>query len=107
MAVSTAISHHGLTSELVPSVTAAIELLGLSGIALQLLLEDLVCGQPTATAKLLGVIPNILKAAGLATKKAYISGFRNGVYLCSVFCISGSCLASDPKNNAEYSKRLK
>ncbi|KIW14595.1 hypothetical protein PV08_07379 [Exophiala spinifera] len=101
VAIPTAIFHHGLTSNLVPKVTAAVEPLGLSGSAISSLIGDLTGGQIEAAAKLPGITPQILEAAKLAITKAYVVGFRD-VFICTAaFAFLGLVLSAFLRNPTE------
>ncbi|KAK6369378.1 hypothetical protein LTS17_009721 [Exophiala oligosperma] len=101
VAIQNAIFNHGLTSNLVPKVTAAVEPLGLSGDTIGPLIGDLTGGQAEAAAKLPGVTPEILEAASLAVTKAFVIGFRD-VFICTAaFAFLGLVLSAFIRNPTE------
>ncbi|KAK6387627.1 hypothetical protein LTS17_000896 [Exophiala oligosperma] len=101
VAVHTAIFTNGLTANLFPKVTAAVVPLGVSQETVAPLIAALQAGNAAALAKLPGVTGQVIAAAGLALKKAYLVGFRN-VFICgAAFAFFGIILAFfliDPKD---------
>jgi MFS family permease len=85
LAIFNAIFAHGLTSNLVPKVAAAVIPLGLTKENIPTLLGGLTSGNMTVVEGVLGITPQIIGAAGLAMKQAYVVGFRDVFITAAVF----------------------
>lgn len=81
VAVHTAIFTNGVTANLFPKVTAAVVPLGVSQETVAPLIGALQTGNTAELSELPGVTAQVIAAAGLALKKAYLVGFRN-VFIC-------------------------
>lgn len=93
VAIFNAIFAHGLSSNLVPKVTAAVTPLGLSSKEIGPLIGALSAGNITLAESLPGVNLKIIGAAGLAMDQAYVIGFRD-VFVCGG-CFSVVALFSE------------
>lgn len=83
VAIQTAVFTNGLTSNLFPKVSAAVIPLGISSPeTIGEIITALAEGDMAELAQLPGVTSQVIAAAGLALKKAYLVGFRN-VFICA------------------------
>jgi hypothetical protein len=81
LAIINAIFASTLTSNLAPKVTNAVAPLGLEGANIGTLIGALTSGNIALAEKIPGISPEIIAAAGLAVKQAYVMSFRN-VFIC-------------------------
>lgn len=81
LSILNAIFSSGLTDNLAPKVTKAVVPLGLPTTSIGPLIGALSSGNMALVEQVPGVTPEIIAAAGLAIKQAYVVGFRN-VFIC-------------------------
>ncbi|GAM86924.1 hypothetical protein ANO11243_049450 [Dothideomycetidae sp. 11243] len=101
LAIFNALFYHGLDSDLVPNVVAAIKPVTLSEQQLETLLGGLMAGNKTLIASVPGLTPTAIEAAGLGVVKAYITGFHD-VFICGAALSAVGIIAAffliDPKS---------
>ncbi|KAK6383729.1 hypothetical protein LTS17_003021 [Exophiala oligosperma] len=81
LSIINAIFASTLTSNLAPKVTKAVVPLGLEGTNIGMLIGALTSGNIALAEQIPGISPEIIAAAGLAIKQAYVVSFRN-VFIC-------------------------
>ena len=81
MSIVNAIFASTLTSNLAPKVTKAVVPLGLENTNIGLLIGALTSGNLDLAESIPGINPEIIAAAGLAIRQAYVLSFRN-VFIC-------------------------
>ncbi|EXJ75906.1 uncharacterized protein A1O5_00414 [Cladophialophora psammophila CBS 110553] len=98
LAIINAIFASGLSANLAPKVANAVVPLGLPKTSIGPLIGALSSGNAALLEKVPGVSPEIISAAGLAIKQAYVVSFRN-VFICgAAFMALGIILTSFMRN---------
>ncbi|KAK5406884.1 hypothetical protein LTR06_008379 [Exophiala xenobiotica] len=107
LAIINAISASGLSDNITPKVTAAVIPLGLPKSSVRPLIAALGANNATALHEVPGSTAQIISAAELALKQAYVVAFRHVFIFGAVFAATGILLASFLNNPyAEFNARI-
>lgn len=100
LSIINAIFASGLKENLVPKVTKAVVPLSLPEKSIGPLIGALSSGDMTLVEKVPGVSSEIIAAAGLAIKQAYVVGFRN-VFICGAAFMAVGILCKSKSRRSE------